>query len=81
MATFGERLKQLRFENKIMQKDLAAALSITPRALKYYEDNRREPTLRVIGFLCGYFNCSADYLLGLSDIPSPIERIDPHDER
>jgi Predicted transcription factor, homolog of eukaryotic MBF1 len=69
MPTFGERLKELRLQKSIMQKDLANELSITTRSLKYYEDDQREPNLKTIKFLVSYFNVSADYLLGLSDNP------------
>ena len=68
MVTFGQRLQQLRLENKILTKDLANELSITPRALKYYEDDEREPNLKNIRFICERFQVSADWLLGLSDV-------------
>lgn len=73
LYTFGERLKDLRQSHSVLQKDLAEAMAITPRALKYYEDNEREPNLKSIRFLCQYFNVSADYLLGLSENPNPYE--------
>lgn len=69
MATFGERLRELRAKNDIMQKDLAIKLEITPRALRLYESDSREPNLKVIHFLVEYFNVSSDYLLGLTDDP------------
>ena len=68
MNTFGQRLKQLRLDNKILSKDLANEMSITTRAFNYYEEDKREPNLKNIRFLCEYFDVSADYLLGLSDI-------------
>ena len=67
MVTFGQRLKELRLQNNVLQKDLATEMSISPRALKYYEADEREPNLKVIRFVCQRFNVSADYLLGLSD--------------
>lgn len=69
MPTFGERLNELRTKNSILQKDLAEKMSVTTRALKYYEDGEREPNLKTINFLCDFFNVSADYLLGRSDNP------------
>ena len=68
MITLGQRLKQLRLENKILSKDLANDMAITTRALKYYEDDEREPNLKNIRYICERFQVSADYLLGLSDI-------------
>jgi len=67
VATWGERLKQLRTENNLKLKDLSDEMQITERALCYYEANKREPSLNVIKFACKRFNISADYFLGLSD--------------
>jgi transcriptional regulator with XRE-family HTH domain len=67
MATFGQRLKQIRLENNITAKDLAKEMSITQRAFNYYENDEREPNLKNIRFICERFNVSADWLLGLDD--------------
>ena len=67
MATFGERLRQLRIENNIKVKDLSNEMSITEIAWRYYETDKREPNLNVMRFICKRFNVSADYFLGLSD--------------
>ena len=67
MATFGQRLKQIRLENNLRQKDLSNEINVSVIALSYYETDKREPNLRVIRLICTYFNVSSDYLLGLSD--------------
>jgi transcriptional regulator with XRE-family HTH domain len=67
MATFGERLRQLRIENNLRQKDLSEEIDIGVIALSYYENDKREPNLKVIRLVCNHFNISADYFLGLSD--------------
>jgi transcriptional regulator with XRE-family HTH domain len=67
MATWGERLKQLRTENNLRLKDLSNELNVTERTVQYYEANEREPNLNIIKFACKRFNVSADYFLGLSD--------------
>lgn len=67
MATLGERLKQLRIENNLRQKDLSNEFNVTERMLQYYEANKSEPSLKVIKFACERFNVSADYFLGISD--------------
>lgn len=69
MATFGERLKELIANNNVVKKDLAKEMQVTTRALTYYESGEREPNLKVIHFLCDYFNVTSDYLLGRSDKP------------
>ena len=67
MATWGERLKELRNEHNLRLKDVSEELNITERMVQYYEANKAEPSLKVIKFACKRFNVSADYILGLSD--------------
>jgi transcriptional regulator with XRE-family HTH domain len=67
MATFGERLKQLRTENKLTRRSLSNDLNITERMLLYYETDKSSPNSNVIKVICTRFNISADYFLGLSD--------------
>ena len=66
---FSRRIKQLRNEKKITQKDVATFLGITDRAYQYYEYGSREPNIGVAAKLADYFQVSTDYLLGLTDNP------------
>ena len=67
MATFGERLKQVRLENNLTQKNLSEEINIGIMALSSYETDKREPNLKVIRLVCKKFNVCSDYFLGLSD--------------
>ena len=69
MPNFSERLKEIRTENKITQKQLAAALHISERGIQAYELNERKPGLDVLVTLADYFNVSLDYLAGRTDNP------------
>lgn len=56
MTPFGEALRRLRAERRISQKDMAAALGVSPAYLSALEHGHRgrpgwEFTQRVIGFL------------------------------
>ena len=73
MPVFGDRLKQLRTEKKLMQKDLSSFLGITTLSYQRYEYGDREPSYATLSKLCSFFNISADYLLGLSDTPRPLK--------
>lgn len=66
-AKFNERLKELRIEKGLLQKDVANAIGITTNAYAHYEQGVREPSIEIIKALCRYFVVSADYLLGLED--------------
>lgn len=63
----GERLKDLRNEKKLMQKDVAGALEISVSCYGGYEQGYREPDLKTLIKICRFFDVSADYLLGIED--------------
>jgi len=67
MSTLNKRLKSLRTERNITQKEFAQNCDICLRVLHYYESGQRKPNADVIIRFCKYLDVSADYLLGLSD--------------
>lgn len=64
MNIFSERLKQLRSEKQILQKDIAKYLEVTVRTYQYYESGELEPDLEKLVKLADLFKVSTDYLLG-----------------
>ena len=68
MDTIGERIKELRAEKGLTQKELAAELSITIPTLSHWECNYQEPSSKDIINLCKFFGISTDYLLGYAPI-------------
>ncbi|MFW6312168.1 MAG: helix-turn-helix domain-containing protein [Nanoarchaeota archaeon] len=73
MATFSERLKNLRKENNITLKQLADDLNTTKSTLSRYENNKREPKAYLIKKIANYFNVSVDYLLGITEETSTTD--------
>lgn len=67
MENFGERLKELRLEKGLTQKQLAKEIGNAQSAIVYWETNKQEPTISALKKLCNYFGVSADYLIGLED--------------
>lgn len=67
MYNFGEKLKELRIEKGLTQKQLAEQINSAQSAIYYWESNKQEPTISALKKLCIFFNVSADYLLGLED--------------
>lgn len=63
----GQRIKELRLENKVSQKKLADAIGVDKRAVIFWEQEVNEPKASYIKSIAEYFGCTADYLLGLSD--------------
>lgn len=60
----SKRLRELREENHLLQKDVAKYLNITTSAYGYYEQGKRNPDIETVNKLADFFNVSTDYLLG-----------------
>lgn len=67
------RLRDLRQDHDLTQKEVAGLLKIDQRVYSTYETGRREIPLRHLVFLAEYYHISTDYLLDLTDssIPYP----------
>lgn len=63
----GKRLKELRSEMKLTQKEVADALGLNSVTYLHYEKSQREPPLSVLADMAVFFGVTVDYLLGLSD--------------
>lgn len=61
---FSEAFSRLRKERGISQRQAAADLGMSQALLSHYENGLREPKLDFIVKACEYYNVSADYLLG-----------------
>lgn len=66
---FFERLKGLRQENSISQKDLARALKVSQQTVASWEVGRTEPSNSALKEIADYFDVSTDYLLGRKNAP------------
>jgi len=67
MATFSDRLKELRIAKSKTQKQIAGLLGIAERNYRRYEAGDVDPTASNVTLLADYFDVSIDYLLGRSD--------------
>jgi transcriptional regulator with XRE-family HTH domain len=64
MATFSERLKELRKARGVTQKTAAQFLGITEQAYQKYEYAMREPDHETTISLAVFYQVSIDYLMG-----------------
>ncbi|HET7628151.1 MAG TPA: helix-turn-helix transcriptional regulator [Bacillales bacterium] len=62
----GSRIKRLRENRGLSQKQLAAELEISNVQLSRYESGNRKPDPDTIASFANYFDVSADYLLGIA---------------
>lgn len=69
---FSERLKRLRMEKGITQKELADRLHISRSTIAGYESLGKEPDGEKLCALADFFGVSVDYLLGGTDSREPI---------
>ena len=71
MDDLGSRLRGLRQQRNLSGRALATYLGISNAHVSDMENGKTNPSSSLIVRLAEYFNCSADYLLGLTDDPSP----------
>lgn len=69
----AKRLKELRKTKGLTQKALAESIGITPGAIYTYEANRQTPNIQVLFDICEKYHVSADWLLGLDELPEKID--------
>ena len=62
-----KRLKELRKQRNLTQKDLAKILGVYPQSVGYYENNINKPDPDMLIKIADYFQVSVDYLLGRED--------------
>ncbi len=68
MKTFGEKLKELRLEKGLTQRQVAEDLSVTVSTLSHWECNYQEPSFKDLMTLCRFYEVSSDFLIGLTEI-------------
>ena len=67
MDKFSSRLKELRQENGISQRQLAKETGITASAIGLWENEKRVPNLDAVIILANYFKVSVGYIAGTED--------------
>ena len=72
---FGSKLKELRIQNGLTQKQLADQLGVTKSVVSFYERQERTPSPEVLRKMAAVFRVSTDFLL---DIDS-TKRLDVSD--
>ncbi|WP_298025140.1 helix-turn-helix domain-containing protein [uncultured Dysosmobacter sp.] len=67
MIKFSERVRELRQEKGMKQREMADVLQIKLRSYQNYEGGERRPDYEGLVALADYFDVTTDYLLGRSD--------------
>lgn len=65
-----ERLKDLREDNDLKQKEVANILNTTQQVYSRYENGLNEIPIHHLITLSNFYKVSTDYILGLTDNPT-----------
>ena len=65
---FGNKLKELRTQNGLTQKQLADQLGVTKSVVSFYERQERTPSPDILRKLAAVFHVSSDFLLGIDTV-------------
>ena len=68
MSGFAARLRELRTDAGLRQKDLADALGVAQTTVANYEQGARFPDEKLLGRVADYFDVSLDFLMGRIDL-------------
>ncbi len=61
---FKDRLRELRTDQGILQKDLAKYLNVSNTTVSEWERGNNQPDIKTLIAIAKYFNTSVDYLIG-----------------
>ena len=78
MITLANRLKELRKDKGLTQKDLGDILGVGKTTISMYENGNSTPNDEIKLKICDYFDISLDYLIGKSSTKNYSEN--PHFE-
>ncbi len=71
------RLKDIREDNDITQKEISDFLHIKQNTYSQYENGQRQIPVSILIKLAEYYNTSVDYILKLTDEKKPYKRTTP----
>lgn len=79
-AALSNRLKFLRQEIGISQKECAKKLGVDPSKYNKWENGKSNPDYDSLIMIAEFYSCSIDYLLGVDEYRNKAEIVDTRDE-
>lgn len=67
MKIFSDRLKQLITESNLTQKEFAEIHHFGRNQINFWCNGKAEPDFKTLVYICGVFEVSSDFLLGIKD--------------
>ena len=72
---YRERLRNIREDRDLTQAELGKVLNKSQQGYNHIEAGRAELKIDDLIRLCKFYDLSADYLIGLSDIPKSYKKL------
>jgi len=69
-----QRIRDLREDNNLSQKDIAEYLNIKQNTYSRYETNDRNIPLEIISQLADYYYTSVDYIINRTNVKTPYPK-------
>lgn len=69
-----QRIEDLRVDNDLTQAQVAEMLECNREVYRRYEKGIREIPVWALVRLAKYYDCSVDYLLGISNVKRPYKK-------
>ena len=79
MATFSERLRQLRTSADLSQMEFSKRIGVSKSSVNMYERGEREPNLETLQRIADFFQVDIGYLLGNPEVSAPVRKITDDD--
>ena len=68
----NNRIKELREDRDLKQRDLAAFLNVAQNTYSNYENGNRDFPIQLLVQLSRFYQVNLEYLLGLTDESAPL---------
>ena len=68
MSIFATRLKQLREDRELSQRAFGKAIGFGSNTIFQWESDMRTPDINSLLKICNFFDVSADYLIGRTNV-------------
>ena len=69
-----QRIRDFREDKDLTQQEVAGHLNCSQRAYSHYERGDVDVPTGILIKLANFYDTSVDYLLGLTDVPTPYPR-------
>ncbi len=71
---YRTRMRNIREDHDLTQSEVGKILQKSQQGYSHIESGRAELKIEDLITLCRFYNVSADYFIGISDVPSPPKK-------